>query len=305
MNTAPGGRGEATPALDLAAIVVCTLAWGTTWFAITLQLGVVDPIVSIAYRFAIAAALLFAWCAARGESLALSAAAHRAAAFVGFFTFGLSYAFVYWAEERVLSAIVAVVFAALAFVNQISFLLFHRITPRGLGATALGVLGVAVISWEEIAQAEIGLVAWSGIGLAFAAVVCSSMGNVYSHKAQLHGARIAPLTAWSMLYGTLILAAFALVTGRAWTFEWSMGYVLSLLYLASVGSVLGFVLYYSLALRRGYTAASYISALTPLVAMAVSGLFESRSWGVQALAGAALVLAGQFLLLRRPEASAG
>jgi len=78
---------QRTQWFDLAAIVVCTLAWGTTWFAITKQLGVVDPVVSITYRFALAAALLFAWGALRRESLALNRAQHLAAFGVGFFTF--------------------------------------------------------------------------------------------------------------------------------------------------------------------------------------------------------------------------
>ena len=84
--------------LDLASIVVCTLAWGTTWFAITLQLGVVDPVVSITYRFALAAALLFAWGALRRERLLLNRAQHLAAFGVGLFTFAVDYIFGYWAE---------------------------------------------------------------------------------------------------------------------------------------------------------------------------------------------------------------
>ena len=106
---------------DLAAIGICTLAWGTTWYAITHQLGVVDPVVSITYRFALAAGLLFAWCALRRESMALTPAQHMAAFGVGLFTFAIDYPLVYWAEERVTSAVVAVVFAALAFVNLVTF----------------------------------------------------------------------------------------------------------------------------------------------------------------------------------------
>ena len=81
-TTAPA---PSTQWLDITAIVVCTLCWGTTWFAITLQLGVVDPVVSVVYRFAFAAALLFAWCALRREKIALTRAQHLAAFGVGFY----------------------------------------------------------------------------------------------------------------------------------------------------------------------------------------------------------------------------
>src|SRR5512143_252980 len=107
--------------LDLTAIAVCTLCWGTTWYAITLQLGVVDPIVSVTYRFVLAAFLLLVWCLIRRESIALTRAQHVAALGVGLFTFAIDYALVYWAEQRVTSAVVAVVFASMSFVNLIGF----------------------------------------------------------------------------------------------------------------------------------------------------------------------------------------
>ena len=44
--------------LALGGIGVCALIWGTTWYAITFQLGAVDPVVSVVMRFAIAAAVL-------------------------------------------------------------------------------------------------------------------------------------------------------------------------------------------------------------------------------------------------------
>jgi drug/metabolite transporter (DMT)-like permease len=109
---------------------------------------------------------------------------------------------------------------------------------------------------------------------------------------------IAASTGWAMGYGALILAVFAVVTGRPWTFEFTPAYVLSLLHLAVNGSVVAFLLYYGLARRRGYATASYISALAPPVAMLVSSLFEGKSWGVLAIGGVVLVLAGQWLLLR-------
>jgi drug/metabolite transporter (DMT)-like permease len=77
--------------------------------------------------------------------------------------------------------------------------------------------------------------------------------------------------------------------------------MLSLLYLALIGSVLAFLTYFALARRRGYATASYISALTPPLAMLMSTLFESRTWGVTALLGVALTLSGQVLLLRAKE----
>lgn len=301
----PSASPPRTQWFDIASIAVCTLAWGTTWFAITLQLGVVDPVVSITYRFGLAALLLFAWGALRKESLRLNRAQHLAAFGVGLFTFAVDYSFVYWAEERVTSAVVAVVFAAMAFVNLAVFrVVFGQRAPLlAWGAAGLGVLGVGILSWEEIANSNMSMRALAGIGLTFAGVFSAAIGNVYARRGEMAGAGVIASTGWAMGYGALLLAAFALATGKTWDFEFTAPYVLSLLHLSVVGSVIAFALYYGLARRRGYATASYISALTPPLAMFVSALFEGKSWGMLALGGVVLVLAGQVLLLRSKRAA--
>ncbi|MGE0531178.1 MAG: DMT family transporter [Hyphomonadaceae bacterium] len=304
-TTATAESPPRTQWFDLVSIIVCTLAWGTTWFAITLQLGVVDPVVSITYRFGLAAVLLFAWGALRGERLALNRAQHLAAFGVGLFTFAIDYSFVYWAEERVTSAVVAVVFAAMAFVNLAVFrVAFGQRAPLlAWAAAGLGVIGVGLLSWEEIVTSNMSQRALTGIGLTLAGVFSAAIGNVYARRGELAGAGVIASTGWAMGYGAVLLAAFALVTGKAWTFEFTAPYILSLLHLSVVGSVIAFALYYGLARRRGYATASYISALTPPLAMFVSALLEGKSWGLFALGGVVLVLMGQVLLLRSKRAA--
>lgn len=290
--------------IDYVAIALCTLAWGTTWYAITLQFGAVDPVVSVAYRFALASALLFVWCLLRGEPLRLTGAQHLAALGVGFFAIAIDYPLTYWAEERVASAVVAVIFAALAFCNLIAFrLAFHERAPRSAwAAAALGIGGVALLSWSEIVGAEMNTRALVGLALALGAVVCAAVANVYARHGEEAGAAVASLMAWAMGYGAAMLVVFVFASGRPWVFEASPRYVLSLIYLAVVGSVLAFLLYFGLARRRGYTTAAYILALTPLIAMAMSTLFEGKTWGLTGLLGIGLVLLGQWLLLRTQSA---
>lgn len=285
---------------DLAAILICTLAWGTTWYAITLQFGVVDPIVSVCYRLALAALMLFAWCAFRREAIWLTPAQHGWAFGVGAVTFAFNYPLVYFAEERVTSAVVAVMFASMAFINLIGFRLAfgQRASALAWAAAGLGIAGVALLSWEELASANFGARAFTGVMLTLLAVVAAVVGNIFARRNELLDVGIAASTGWAMAYGAAILAAVATLTGRAWIFEPTWEYALSLLHLTVNGSVVAFLLYYGLARRRGYATASYISALAPPVAMLVSTLFEGKSWGVLALGGVALVLAGQWLLLK-------
>lgn len=299
-HSAPANTAASSEGRDLFAIVFCTFAWGTTWFAITMQLGVVDPVVSVTYRFALSAAMLFAWCALTRQPLALTRAQHVTAFGVGVFTFAINYALVYWAEERVTSAVVAVMFASLAFLNLIGFRIAFGQRPPMLAwaAATLGIAGVALLSWEEIASAQFGARATIGIGLTLIAVTASVVGNVFARRGEMAGTPLIASTGWAMAYGTMLLALYALISGKQWAFEPTWGYALSLFYLAAIGSVMAFVLYYGLARRRGYATASYISALAPPVAMLVSTLLEDKVWGMLALAGVVFVLCGQFLLLR-------
>lgn len=289
---------------DLAAIALCALIWGTTFYAITLQLGEVDPLVSVVYRFIISAALLFVWCKLSGEKMALTRNQHLAAIGLGVPTFAVNYPLVYVAEQWVTSAVVAIAFAAMAFVNLVMFrfIFGQRPSPLAWIGALLGVIGVALISWQEVATSHMGPLAQLGMTLALLSILAASLGNVAAHKGELEGAPVTSLTAWSMAYGGIALALFVAVTGTPWTFVPSLTYVGSLLYLSLFGSVIAFLLYFNLARRRGYGTAAYVSAIAPLVAMVVSGLFEGKSWGAIAFVAIALVLSGQILLLRARKA---
>src|SRR5690606_38291886 len=159
--------------LAVAGVGLCALIWGTTWYAITLQLGTVAPLASIVWRFGLAAVLLFAGCLVTGRSLRLTLNQHLAAAGQGVFAFSISYSFTYAAEGRIASAVVAVIFAALAFLNLILFRVAARQRAAWLswGGAALGVVGVAVLSGSEILRAGLDAASATGVGFAFIAVV--------------------------------------------------------------------------------------------------------------------------------------
>ena len=287
----------------VASVTACALIWGTTWFAITFQLGRVDPVVSVIWRFAIAAAVLFGLCMMTRRALSLSRSQHLAALGQGAFAFAISYLCVYVAEERVASGVVAVAFASMALMNLGLFRLAvgqraARLVWIGAG---LGAIGVLVLTAGELAGARLGPQASSGIALAVLAAAASTAANYFAWRGQQMGAMVLPSTAWAMTYGTGLLILVAVFTGAEWRIELTPAYLISLIYLAVFGSVVAFVLYFSLARSRGFTLASYIGALTPLIAMLVSVVFEDARFGWPAAVGLLLVVAGQFLIVRVPE----
>jgi drug/metabolite transporter (DMT)-like permease len=289
---------------DLASVAVCSLIWGTTWFAITRQYGVVPALVSVTYRFAGAAAILFLWLLITRRSLKLTRRQHLTVLLAGFFNFTINYSAVYFAEERIASAAAAVGFAGLAFVNLVLFRIAEgqKASRSAWAAAALGVLGVAVMSWAELARAHMDARAWAGMGFVFMGVIAAAFGNLFAHKAHDQGVELTAATAWSMAYGAVLLALWALVTGANWTFDPKPAYAISLFYLTVFGSVIAFLTYFGLARRRGFTFASYISAITPPIAMGISAVFEHARWGMEAFVGVGLVVLGQILLIRSRKA---
>ena len=299
----PAGLSRAT-LWAIGGVGLCAVIWGTTWYAITLQLGTVETIASIVWRFGLASALLFAGCLIARLPLRLTRAQHLAALGQGVFAFSISYSFTYASEGLVASAIVAVTFASLTFINLVLFRVFvgQKAAAASWGGAVLGLVGVAVLSGGEVLGAGFDQRAALGVGLALIATTASAFGNFFAWKGQQHGSQAIPATAWAMAYGTGLLVIYGLATGVEFTIDPNLTYVGSLLYLSVFGSVIAFGLYFTIARMIGYALASYVSALTPPVAMLVSVLFEGAHFGWSALVGLLLVLSGQALMIRAPRA---
>ncbi len=304
MSHAAVHRRSSALGADLVSLAVCSLIWGTTWRVIKLQYGVVPPLESVVYRFTLAAVLLFILCRVTRQPMALTRRQHLFAFAQGAFGFGLQYALVYLSEETLASGAVAVIFAAVVFVNLVVFRLAagQRAPWPAWLAALLGLAGVAAMSLSQVRAPGASGEAPLAVGAAFGGVLASVFGNLFAARAHGAGAATAPGTAWAMAYGAALLAAYVGLTGQPWRFDTSPAYLGSLTYLAVLGSVTAFLVFYALARRRGYAFASYVAALTPPTAMILSSFTESARWGADALIGLALVLAGQVLLIRGTRA---
>jgi drug/metabolite transporter (DMT)-like permease len=280
--------------------IACTI-WGSTWLAITFQLGTVAPEVSVAYRFAIAGAIVAAWCVAIRQPLAFAAREHLWLAALGATFFGLNYVGVYWAERYVASGLVAVVFSTIVFMSPVGMRAFfgEALTVRMLAAAGMGVTGVALLFLPELSAASHGGSAALGIGIALLATVFATFGNLIAVRNHRAGLPTLPSTAWGMLYGSLVAFAFAMATGAPWTFERTAGYVLSLAYLALFGSVFAFGAYLTLLGRVGAGPASFVGVATPVIALVLSTLFEGYRWTWVSAAGLVLAVVGNWMALRK------
>ena len=293
----------------VSLFTISTLIWGSTWFAIKFQLGVVSPDVSVAYRFALGAIVLAAWCLVTGRSLRFDVREHVYVALQGVLMFGLNYVGVYYAERYTTSGLVAVVFSTIVFMNPIAahWLFGTAVTLRTLVAAVLGVVGVTLLFVPELWQARHGGDIALGFVFGIGSTLVASAGNMAAMRNQRALIPVLSSTAWGMLYGAATAAIMAFIAGASWTIDLRAPYLLSLAYLAVFGSVIAFGCYLTLLKIVGPGPASYVGVTTPIVAMIVSTLFEGYRWSPLAAFGVVLAMAGNWLALkpaRRPVASA-
>jgi drug/metabolite transporter (DMT)-like permease len=281
---------------------VTVLLWGSTWLAIKYQLGVVAPEVSVVYRFAIAAALIFAWAIYRGLPLRFGPRAHLRMAGLGLFIFSTNYVLFYTATASLTTGLVAVIFSTAIIMNIVNGAIFlgRRVDRRVAVGAACGLAGMLLVFWPELTAFSFDNAASLAIALSLAGTLLFSLGNMVSAGAQKAGLPLIPSTAYAMAYGTLLLTLFVLLRGIPFAFDPAPTYVGALLYLAVFGSVAGFLCYLGLLGRIGADRAAYATVLFPIVALALSTLFEDFHWTLGALAGVALILGGNALVLAKP-----
>ncbi|MEE8539191.1 MAG: EamA family transporter, partial [Woeseiaceae bacterium] len=256
--------------------LVTVLVWGTTWLAIEFQLGEVSPEVSVFYRYAIATALLFAWCLARGLNLKFDRRAHSRFVLLGMLLFCLNYIVLYHAQQYITSALTAIAFSTMLWMNIMNARIFFGVRAGGrvIAGALLGIVGIVVLFMPQIDRVSLSDATLYGAALCVLGALIASLGNMVSQSAQNDGLPVMQSNAWGMLYGSILTGAIAFGQGQEFSFDWSLTYVSSLLYLIIFGSIIAFGAYLTLLGRIGAHKAGYAVVMFPVVALAVSVFFE-------------------------------
>jgi len=285
--------------LYLASVLI----WGSTWYAIKFQLGVVAPEVSLVYRFALAAIILLSFCTLTGRSLRYSLREHGFIALQGLFLFSSNYLIFYWATSLLTSGIVALMFSTVILMNIINAAIFMRVAVSGrviLGA-CFGIAGITSIFWAELSAVDNNADTWRGLWMCLLATFFASIGNIISARNQKNGIPVIQTNAWGMGYGALVMALYALVSRVPYNYDPSFDYSVSLIYLSVFGSILAFGSYLTLVGRIGADKAAYAAVLFPVIALGLSTIFENYQWSLRAVFGFALVLLGNYIVLTKTK----
>jgi drug/metabolite transporter (DMT)-like permease len=285
---------------NLQLFIACVAIWGSTWLAITFQLGRVAPEASVFYRFLLASLVLFAYCRARRLPLGFRPREHAWIALFGVLMFCVSYIFVYYAEEHVVSGLVAVGYSASPLLGVLGMRVFFGtpVSGRLVAGALLGILGIALVFWPEFAHMRSDRNTALGAVFTALAVIVSALGAMAAHRNNDAHLPMWQTMAWGMLYGAMLALVIAFATGKSLAFEATPAYIASLLYLALLGSVLAFGAYLTLLKRIGVARSGYIGVMVPIVALLVSAAFEGFRWHPLTWVGIAISVAGNVLVLR-------
>lgn len=287
----------------LVLYTLTVLIWGSTWLVILFQLGSVPEEVSVAYRFGISAVIMFVFCWLTKKSLRFSVKQHVQAAMLGVCLFAVNYYFFYLTENYINSALTAIGFSTMLIFNVVNARLWFKtaITPSVVLGSVVGLTGITVLFWPQLADVTFGQQTLIGLGLCLLGTLSASIGNMISLKNKELAMPLLPTNAWGMAYGAAFMTLFALIQGKSLVIDWSAEYLIALLYLSVFGSVIAFACYLTLLNRIGAHKASYSTVMFPVVAVFLSTVFENFQWSTYTVVGLLLIFAGNLTLILKPK----
>lgn len=277
----------------------CVLIWGSTWLAITYQLGEISPAYSVAFRYCIAVTILGGFCWYKRLAMHLPLSLHFKIVVVGVCMYALNYMLVYHSQKYIISAWAAVLSCCIIYLNVFfrKVLLKKPVRTEVLIGGFVGISGLVCLFWPELAGMELETAFMLGVVLSLLSSTAASLGNVVSESALNNGAPIIQLNFYAMLYGLPVSFGYAILAGDAFVIPTQISYWLSLLYLGVFGSVLAFGAYMKLVQNMGSDKSAYVVLMYPLVALLLSTLYEGYQWQFIGFVGVGLLLIGNMIAM--------
>ncbi len=279
--------------------LIPALIWGSTWFVITFQLGEVDPLVSVSYRFFIGGTILLIYALVRKLPMTFTWKQHLRALQQGMLLFGINYWLVYVSEQTLTSGLVAVAFSSIVFFNIVFGALFFKasINRRVVLGAILGFLGTILIYNAEFASFQSSPEYLIAAAFALGSVIIASLGNIASAINQNNGMPVIQTVAYGMIYGAISMGCIALVLGKPFTIDTSFTYLASLAYLSIFGSIIAFTSYLTLIGRIGADKAAYTIVFVPIIAIIISAIFEDYPLDIYTILGMMLIIVANVVAL--------
>jgi len=286
---------------NLTLFVITLFCWSPTWYIIKFQLGYVDPLVSVFYRFLAAAIIIFSYLLIKKKNLKFSLNHHVWFLLFGIFLYSLNYVFFYLSNTYLISAFPAIIFSTVVIMNILGETFYFKKKPSFktlIGAT-IGMLGIVIIFNNEIFNFSLSNGTHIGLFLAFLGTFCASTGNMIYQRNLNNNFPLIETIAYAMLYGSLVTLLITQIKGTELLFEYTFNYITSLVYLSIVGSIFAFIFYLKLLERVGAGRAGYVGVVMPVLALLISTFFENLEWQIDLIVGLPILIIGAVLVINQ------
>ena len=313
MSTPRNGRSQTRPAVsptflhhhrkafmrpfELFLYVAVVFGWSTSWYPLSLQLGVVAPEVSIVWRFMASSLMMLAISALFRIRLRYGVSEHLRFLCLGMALFSTNFALFYNSSLYLASGLLAVILSMSSLINVVLVAAINRRPPPLLQVVAaiVGLVGLGLIFAPEFKTLPTAGIA---VGYGVLATFSFCIGNLLSSDSQRRGVPVLASTSWGMVYGMAFMAVIAVVRGHPFIIDTSPSYLISLAWLILISSVMTFACYLSLIGRIGPGRAAYATVVFPVFALLISARYEGYEWTLAALAGLGLVILGNLIMIR-------
>ncbi|WP_158940157.1 DMT family transporter [Burkholderia sp. S171] len=291
--------------MNALMFALTTVLWGAGALATTMQVGVTPAPWSVALRMGLAGIILLCYGAIKRIPLGIPGRHRIFVALQGILFFSLAFISFYESTRNISSGLAALMLSTSSiFAALIGRFFLGTPLPTSLFIGALfGITGVGIIVAPALENLQAGVAV--GFAWALAAAIATAAGTVIGARNQKAQIPTVAILGWGAITGSVFSAAWAEISGTPFTFDLSVSYLGSLLYLAIAASCITFMLYFELVRRLGPGKAAYTLAGVPVVALTLSMLFEGLHPDTHIAIGAAAVIAGNIFVLRARENDKG
>tara|TARA_B100000795_G_scaffold264779_1_gene245693 strand:+ start:85 stop:975 length:891 start_codon:yes stop_codon:yes gene_type:complete len=281
--------------------VITLFCWSPTWYIIKFQLGYVDPLVSVFYRFLAASIIIFIYLIIKNKKLKFTLSHHVWFLFFGICLYSLNYVFFYLSNTYLISAFPAIVFSTVVIMNILGEAVYFKKKPslKTLIGATIGMIGIIIIFRDEIFNFSLNNGAHVGLFLALLGTFCASTGNMVHQRNLNNNFPLIETIAYAMFYGSLVTLLIIQIKGTELLFEYSFSYIASLAYLSIVGSIFAFIFYLKLLEKVGAGRAGYVGVVMPVLALLISTLFENLEWQIDLIIGLPILIIGGVLVINQ------
>jgi drug/metabolite transporter (DMT)-like permease len=278
--------------------VIC-LIWGSTWLVIRLGTNAaLPPFAAASMRFFIATALLWTYVFYKKIALPRTRAEWSTVVLIGFLSNGLQFGIVYWASRYVPSGLEAVIFGTLPLYTAMIahfYLPGDHLTRTRVTGIIIGVIGIVTIFFPQFQ--EVHSEALGPMALLVAAPLMAAISTVITKK-KTHDIPAVTLNAVTTLVGAILLGIAALICDPFDAIKMNLAQIWPVFYLAILGTIVTFGIYFKLIKMTSAVTMSYVSVITPTIAVLLGWLLVGERLDPFEIAGSALVLIGTAISLR-------